>query len=154
MIQIERAAADDFLSVAALDRIAWPIRPDTFIPDGEHIWRVWAEHAVLIVARLTDGRRMPDSQDVAGAAVMFSTTDDELFLHKVMVHPECRSQGVGSALLQAAIEEADRTVLLTVDPENVNAVQLYRKFGFTQRAHVTGYYRPHEHRLVMQFQPD
>jgi ribosomal protein S18 acetylase RimI-like enzyme len=148
------ASTGDFLSVAALDRLAWPERPDTYIPDGEHIWRVWAEHAALIVARLTDSHRLKASSDIAGAAVMFSTAGNELFLHKIMVHPDCRSQGIGSALLQHAVQRADRPVLLTVDPENVNAVQLYRKFGFTERSHVAGYYRPHEDRLVMEFQPD
>jgi len=153
VMQIEMASTADFLHVAALDRVAWPVRPDTFIPDGEHIWRVWAEHAALIVARLTDGRRLPDCGDIAGAAVMFPTAHNELFLHKVMVHPECRSHGIGSALLQDAVRRADRPVMLTVDPENTNAVQLYRNFGFTERSLVAGYYRSHEDRMVMQFQP-
>ncbi|MEO1997588.1 MAG: GNAT family N-acetyltransferase, partial [Planctomycetaceae bacterium] len=61
---------------------------------------------------------------------------------------------IGSALLQDAVQRADRPVLLTVDPENGNAVQLYRKFGFTERSQIAGYYRPHEDRLVMEFQPD
>jgi hypothetical protein len=50
---IEAARPEDFLHVAALDRIAWPVLPDTFIPDGEHIWRVWCEHANVLVARIT-----------------------------------------------------------------------------------------------------
>jgi len=153
-MQIEMASTTDFLHVAALDRVAWPVRPNTYIPDGEHIWRVWAEHAALIVARLTDGQRLADSADIAGAAVMFPTTNHELFLHKVMVHPECRSQGIGTALLQETVRRADRPVMLTVDPENTNAVQLYRNFGFSERSLVSGYYRPHEDRLVMLFQPD
>lgn len=38
--EIDEAAPQEFLQVAALDRIAWPAAPDTFIPDGEHIWRI------------------------------------------------------------------------------------------------------------------
>ncbi|HUG89525.1 MAG TPA: N-acetyltransferase [Planctomycetaceae bacterium] len=48
---IAPACPAEFLEVAALDRIAWPVVPDTFIPDGEHVWRVWCEHAVVLVAR-------------------------------------------------------------------------------------------------------
>ena len=35
--EIRPAQTDEFLDVAALDRIAWPIMDDTFIPDGERI---------------------------------------------------------------------------------------------------------------------
>ena len=38
---IESATDGDYLHVAALDRISWPTAPDLFIPDGEHIWRIW-----------------------------------------------------------------------------------------------------------------
>ena len=146
---IEEAVASDFLSVAALDRIAWPEAPDTFIPDGEHVWRVWCEHATVLVARLADGDRLFDSQDIAGALVMFPTKQQETFLHKVMVHPNCRGQGIGSALMREALRRAGSRVLLTVNPENTAAVQLYRNFGFGVRERVDGYYRPHEDRWVM-----
>ncbi len=146
---IEDAVASDFLCVAALDRIAWPKAPDTFIPDGEHVWRVWCEHATVLVARLAEGDRLSDSQDVAGALVMFPTNQQETFLHKIMVHPHCRGQGIGSALMREALQRADSRVLLTVNPENASAVQLYRNFGFDVRERVDGYYRPHEDRFVM-----
>ena len=152
-IRIQPATPRESLLVAALDRIAWPDEPETFIPDGEHIWRVWSEHATLLVARLETGSRLTHSDAIAGALVMFPTDAGELFLHKIMVHPDCRGRGIGTALMRNALGGADRPVLLTVDPSNAPAVQLYRGFGFEIRDRVAGYYRPHEDRNVMVFNP-
>ncbi len=147
--RIEDAAPSDYLPVAALDRIAWPDDPQTFIPDGEHIWRVWQDHALLLVARTTDGKKTAETVEIVGAVVMFPSKQNESVLHKIMVHPECRGQGIGTALMQAALEKARTPVLLTVNPNNDPAVQLYRNFGFEVRERIDGYYRPHEDRYIM-----
>ena len=147
------AETDEFLDVAALDRIAWPDLPETFIPDGEHIWRVWCDHATLLVAKVTDREPLSHTNQVAGALVMFPTTGRELFLHKVMVHPVCRGRGIGSALMKRALEIADAPVLLTVDPENTHARQLYESMGYSIRERIDGFYRPHEDRLIMEYTP-
>ena len=147
--QIEVAAPSDFLNVAALDRIAWPDEPDTFIPDGEHIWRVWCDHAMLLVARFSDAPALSTSNDIAGALVMFPTSAAENLLHKIMVHPDCRGMGIGTALMNEALNRAHAPALLTVDPQNQAAVQLYRNFGFDVRERIDGYYRPHEDRYIM-----
>lgn len=148
------ARPGDVLRVAALDRLAWPQMTDTFIPDGEHIWRIWCDFATLLVARLDDETTaLQETGDIAGALVMFPTKQRELCLHKIMVHPYCRGMGIGSDLMRRALEIADAPVLLTVDPENASAVALYRKFGFEIRERIDGYYRPHEDRLIMAFTP-
>jgi len=146
---IEDSTPGDFLNVAALDRIVWPDTLDTFIPDGEHAWRLWCEHATVLVARKTTVPPLPESNDIAGALLMFPTKQGETFLHKIMVHADCRGSGIGSALMREALLRAETPVLLTVDPDNGPAVQLYRNFGFEVRTRVDGYYRPHEHRFVM-----
>lgn len=151
--EIATARADEFLDVAALDRIAWPNMNDTFIPDGEHIWRVWCDHATLLVAKVTDREPFSESHEIAGALVMFPSKNGELFLHKIMTHPACRGRGVGTALMKSALEEAEVPVLLTVDPENQAAVALYEQFGFRIRERIDGFYRPHEDRLIMEFVP-
>lgn len=84
---------------------------------------------------------------------MFPTNTSEIFLHKIMVHPDYRGKGIGSALMQQALQDAQDVVLLTVNPENTPAIKLYESFGFNVRTQVEGYYRPHEHRLIMEFQP-
>jgi phosphinothricin acetyltransferase len=151
--EILPATADEFLDIAALDRIAWPIVSDTFIPDGEHIWRVWLDHGTLLVAKVLDREPLSESHEIAGALVMFPTNAGELFLHKIMVHPVCRGQGVGTALMSRVLKQATAPVLLTVDPENEPAVQLYERFGFQVRERIDGFYRPHEDRLVMVYTP-
>lgn len=148
-VTIESARPADFLNIAALDRAAWPDAPETFIPDGEHIWRVWCDHATLLIARLDDESPLADAGDAAGALVMFPTRGAELFLHKIMVHPDRRGEGIGTRLMEAALERADAPVMLTVDPSNAAAVALYRRFGFEIREEIPGFYRPHEDRYVM-----
>lgn len=151
--RIETAKPDDFLNVAALDRIAWPEVPETYIPDGEHIWRVWCEYGTLLVARTEERGPLSQTGDIAGALVAFPTRTGEIFLHKIFVHPICRSAGIGSALMKAALAEATAPVLLTVDPANAPAVQLYKNFGFEVREQIDGFYRPHEDRFLMVHQP-
>ncbi|MFI4849617.1 MAG: GNAT family N-acetyltransferase [Gimesia chilikensis] len=150
MYKIKLAQPGHFLDVAALDRIAWPEEPDTYIPDGEHAWRLWCEYATVLIGveSQSDQREL-----VTGALLMFPTNTSEIFLHKIMVHPDYRGKGIGSALMQQALEDAQDVVLLTVNPENTPAVKLYESFGFNVRTRVEGYYRPHEHRLIMEFQP-
>lgn len=147
------ALGSEFLDVAALDRIAWPDMPDTFIPDGEHIWRVWADQATLLVARIQERGPLTASNQIAGALVMFPTKHGENFLHKIMVHPICRGAGLGTALMKQALTMTTVPVLLTVDPQNAPAVQLYERFGFQVREQINGYYRPHEDRFLMVYQP-
>lgn len=151
--EISTAQTDEFLDVAALDRIAWPDMNDTFIPDGEHIWRVWCDHATLLVAKVTDREPFSETHEIAGALVMFPSQNGELFLHKVMVHPVCRGKGVGTSLMKTGLAGAQVPVLLTVDPENAAAVALYEQFGFRTRERLDGYYRPHEDRLIMEYVP-
>lgn len=149
---IERAKNSDFLAIAALDRIAWLHTGEKYIADGEHVWRVWCEYATVLIAR-HDDTALADSTDIAGALLMFPTRQGELFLHKIMVHPSLRGHGLGSGLMRAALAEANTPVLLTVDPANAAAIQLYRNFGFEVRELVKGYYRPHEDRCLMAFVP-
>ncbi|MDB5391177.1 MAG: GCN5-related N-acetyltransferase [Planctomycetaceae bacterium] len=144
---VEAARTSDFLNIAALDRISWLDSGSDFIPDGEHVWRVWCEHATVLVAR-TD-QTLPESGDIAGALVMFPTQSGQQFLHKIMVHSNCRGQGLGTQLMHAGLQRATAPVLLTVNPQNQAAVHVYEKLGYHVRELVQGYYRPHEHRYVM-----
>jgi len=144
-IRIERAGPRDFLAVAALDRVAWRRnRHAEFIPDGEHAWRVWCEHALTFVARRGD--------TVVGAIMAFPCVDGRWFVHKVMVDQSQRGRGIGSKLFEALLAEIDRRggeASLTVDPANDSALKLYAKWGFTQRQFVEGFYRDHEDRYVL-----
>jgi RimJ/RimL family protein N-acetyltransferase len=63
----------------------------------------------------------------------------------MMVAADGRGRGVGSALLQAAIEWARghgaHKVALQVWPHNEAAIALYRKFGFEEEGHLQRHYR-------------
>lgn len=150
---IRRAIPGDFLEIAALDRVAWLHTGEPFIADGEHVWRVWCEYAVVLVAAAADRTTNAAPLEISGALVMFPTDRSEWFLHKIMVHPEKRGAGIGTQLMQAALATATAPVLLTVDPANAAAMQLYTGFGFRLREHVRGYYRPHEHRNLLEYIP-
>lgn len=152
-IRIEQAQAGDYLKVAALDRIAWPDEPNVFIPDGEHVWRLWCEYASLSIAR-TEACTKGQCGDIVGAAVRFPTSTGSSFLHKVMVHPSVRGRGIGTKLMRHVLEDAATQVLLTVDPKNASAIRVYKKLGFEIYETVSGYYRSHEDRHVMVFTSD
>jgi ribosomal protein S18 acetylase RimI-like enzyme len=148
-MDIGRAIPSDFADIAALDRVAWRTsHHGTYIPDGEHAWRIWCEHALTYVAR--DGGR------VVGAILAFPCLDGRFCLHKVMVARDRRGRGIGSDLFRALLAELDgreAATFLTVSPANAAALALYEKWGFTGRKLVHGYYRPQEDRYVMTRPP-
>lgn len=142
---IRRAQSDDFLAVASLDRQAWSEnREATFIPDGEHAWRLWTEHAIVYVYE-------PDNS-VLGASLAFPTLSGTFCLHKIFVDASCRGAGVGTRLMNETLREIDQfgvACFLTVDPDNEAAIRLYESFGFVDRDFVKGYYRDAEDRFVL-----
>ena len=142
---IRQAQPADFLAVAALDRQAWSEnREATFIPDGEHAWRLWTEHAIVSVYE-------PDDV-VLGAALAFPTLSGTFCLHKIFVDRSCRGEGVGTKLMNETLFQIDRlgvACFLTVDPSNEAAIRLYESFGFVDRDFVKGYYRAAEDRFVL-----
>ncbi len=143
---IRRAIGRDFLPIAALDRIAWQNnRHSEFIPDGEHAWRLWVDHALVFCAEEV-GR-------IVGAVEAHPCMTPGLWcLHKVFVDPACRGRGVGSRLFEVLLAEIDRlgvAVFLTVDPANEAAIRLYESWGFVERQFEKGYYRDHEDRYIL-----
>jgi ribosomal-protein-alanine N-acetyltransferase len=145
-IKIQPAKALDFIAIAALDRIAWKEGIDSeFIPDGEHAWRVWTEHALTFIARDTNA-------DIIGVVLAFPTIGQGYCLHKIMVVKKHRGQGIGAKLLTAllaTIDSENASCFLTVSPANRDALKLYRQRGFTQEKFYIGYYRATEDRFLL-----
>ena len=80
---------------------------------------------------------------------------DEASITNVAVHPDHRRRGLGRAVTEALIEQAEqlgvRTLYLEVRASNVAAIALYRLLGFEQVGKRCGFYRfPTEDALVMQ----
>jgi len=147
---VARAEPDDFLAIAALDRVAWRQNRDPeFIPDGEHVWRLWVEHAVVYCAR-SDG-------DVVGAIVAFPCTNGHYWVHKLFVAEGHRGKGLGTDLYTTLLADLDERGVfshLTVDPSNDHAIRLYQRLGYRFQEYVTGYYRQTEDRIIMLRAPD
>lgn len=145
MIKYEKATVSDFLAIAELDREAWKLnRSPEFIPDGEHVWRVWVEHALVFLAK--------ENNVVIGAILAFPCISEKWCVHKVFIRQDKRGLGIGTKLFDELLREIDKIgadCFLTVDPINSNAIKLYEKWGFTEREFVKGYYRPNEDRFVL-----
>lgn len=141
----EKARIADFLSIAALDRTAWQQnRISNFIPDGEHVWRLWVEHALVYSAK--------DGDTVIGAILAFPCVSSIYCVHKVFVEQSYRGQDVGTKLFEMLLCEIDKLKVkcfLTVDPTNEAALRLYAKWGFTEKKYIKGYYRANEDRYVL-----
>ena len=71
--------------------------------------------------------------------------DDEANVSTIAVAPSRQGEGIGSRLLDALLEEADRrspVVILEVRADNDLAQGLYRRRGFTEIGRRRGYYQP------------
>lgn len=151
-IKVERAEIEDYLAIAALDRVAWRQHRDgDFIPDGDHVWRQWCEHAYVYVARMDGGVENSNSA-IVGAVLAFRCLSETFCLHKAIVGFEHRGKGIGSLLFKALLAELDRgghSCFLTVDPVNEAAKKLYLKWGFESSEIQYDYYGPGKNRLVM-----
>jgi len=69
---------------------------------------------------------------------------DEGHITNIAVHPEFRCNGVGSALMEALLEEAKKRKLtaltLEVRKSNYTAQSIYRKYGFEEGGFRKAYY--------------
>lgn len=145
LVRSERAVKTDFLAIAQLDRNAWTQSPGgEFIPDGEHAWRLWVEHALVFVAR--------QSEKVVGAVLAFPCVSGIYCAHKVFVDDAFRHCGTGTRLCEMLLHEIDRLKVdcfTTVNPKNEGLILLYGRLGFTEKEFVKGFYRPDEDRYVL-----
>jgi ribosomal-protein-alanine N-acetyltransferase len=85
------------------------------------------------------------------------TVVDELHVNNIAAHPDFRRMGIGSQLLEAAIEEGKRRgaafAMLEVRASNFSAQSLYKKLGFKYVGRRPDYYRsPTEDAIVMKLE--
>lgn len=144
------AEPKDFLKIAELDRTAWgKNRHSDFIPDGEHIWRIWCEYAFVEVAY--------DGDVLVGVGVSIPTKDSKLYFHhKLFIREDYRGQGIGLQLTANRIRRANEVgaaTLFTTDSNNEVMQHVGEKLGYEKVEFVKGYYRPEEDRYLMKREP-
>lgn len=75
-------------------------------------------------------------------------------LHRIVVAPNHRGQGIGADLIKAGLiavrHLGARAVILEVDYDNEAAIRLYARIGFEQLAARRDYYGPGRHALIMK----
>jgi len=78
---------------------------------------------------------------------------DEVHILNLAVRPERRKSGVGRALVELIVREAEERrvsmITLEVRRENVAATALYRSFGFTEYGVRRNYYGPGQDAIIM-----
>lgn len=147
MITYRTAQTSDFLDIAALDREAWGKNRNTeFVPDGEHIWRVWVEYAIVECAFEND--------KVIGVGLSIPTTDPKLYFHhKLFLRDGYRGQNIGSKLTENRFKRTDElgaATIFTTDTNNTVMHKIAAKHGYVEVDFVKGYYRPNEDRLIFR----
>jgi ribosomal-protein-alanine N-acetyltransferase len=82
------------------------------------------------------------SRPIAG--LFYRIIDEEAHLFRLAVTPERRRQGIAADLMRGFIRQARtrglRAAVLEVGAENVGALALYRRFGFSETGRRRGYY--------------
>jgi len=145
-MQIRKAKIAEFTAIAQLDRVAWlESFKGEFIPDGEHVWRIWVEFASTFVAVDEEG-------NIIGVSLAFPCNHGVYNVHKLFVATEHRGKGIGTELMRVLLEEMDELKVdssLTVYPKNPSAIALYTKLGFTDKRFEKDYYGDAEDRFVL-----
>ncbi|WP_431102211.1 GNAT family N-acetyltransferase [Roseateles noduli] len=89
-----------------------------------------------------------DGERLLGSAGLHSVGPQARRRHAMMlgigVHPDAQGRGVGAALMDALIRQADDwlgvlRIELTVFADNARAIRLYERFGFEHEGRLRGY---------------
>jgi [ribosomal protein S18]-alanine N-acetyltransferase len=97
-------------------------------------------------------RLQSDSGELAGYICRW-LVGDEVHILNLAVHPNCRKSGIGRALVQLVLEEAEERhasiITLEVRRENAAAFALYHSLGFTERGVRRNYYGHGQDAIIM-----
>ena len=84
-----------------------------------------------------------DGEFIGEGALVFDTGDSDysitgkrIYVSRMIVKTEYRNRGIGSQILEfliiKAVEMGYKEITIGVDKDNINALHLYHKFGFTE----------------------
>lgn len=133
---------DDLAGVMGLEKAGFPVHEQW----SERSWlgELLGEGRTTLLARM----------HVPVGVIALQTVGDVADLHRLVVSPRHRRQGVGVALVTAGLESVRRvgatSVLLEVAFDNDPAITLYQQLGFEQLAARDDYYGPGRHALILK----
>jgi ribosomal-protein-alanine N-acetyltransferase len=141
-ISILPARLDDLPAIMMLEQAGFTAAEQW----SERSWRgeLLGERRTILIAR---------AQHPVG--VISITTIGELGdLHRLVVEPRSRRQGIGADLVRAGLEKVQqlgvRAVILDVAYHNEAALALYQQLGFEQLGARQDYYGPGQHALILK----
>ncbi len=113
-----------------------------------------SENYRIFICRLQDTDATEDEGVAAGYCII-TLTDYEAELCRIGVRPEFRRRGIGDRLLSTItdpdITGGGREWFLEVRKSNIAAIELYRKYGFTETGERPDYYTdPKENGISMK----
>ena len=141
-LSILQARLDDLSAIMMLEQAGFPAAEQW----SERNWRsellgerrtiliAWAQHPIGVISITTNGE-LGD-------------------LHRLVVDPRSRRQGIGTDLVRAGLETVRqlgvRAVILDVAYHNEAAIALYQQLGFEQLSARQDYYGPGQHSLILK----
>ena len=141
-ITILPAHLDDLDAIMLLERSGFPASEQW----SERTWRdeLLGEHRTILIAR---------AQHPVGV-ISINTTGELADLHRIVVEPRSRRQGIGADLVRAGLDIARqlgvREMILDVGYHNEPAIALYQQLGFEQLTARQNYYGPGRHALILK----
>jgi ribosomal protein S18 acetylase RimI-like enzyme len=148
MVTVEEATAATAEVVAAVQRLVPQLSATADVPSADDVADIVASPGtVLLVARDGDGGEIVGTLTLALFRI---PTGVRAWIEDVVTDGAAQRQGVGTALVQAALRRAAeagaRTVDLTSRASREDANRLYQKLGFERRE--TNVYRAQVNRPI------
>ena len=74
------------------------------------------------------------------AYLYYSEIYERIEINNIEVKSDSRNKGIGTKLLKKLTETVEKSISLEVKKDNYNAIKLYKKFNFKEKAMRKGYY--------------
>jgi [ribosomal protein S18]-alanine N-acetyltransferase len=136
-------AREDLDAVMEIERCSFP---QPWSP-GLFLHELKVPFSKTILAHMSNG-----SRDLLGYVCRW-LVGDEVHILNLAVRPDRRHSGVGRALVELVVQEAEERgasmVTLEVRRDNTAAMALYRGFGFSERGVRRNYYGRGEDAVIM-----
>ncbi len=139
MITVSRAQPEDIPLAKDTLSVTWVDTYGSFLPLEviEHVTMIWHDSDRLLAQAQDPNIYFGVAKDggrVVGLITMRLLADDVGYVGRIYVHPDSQRQGIGAALLQAALAAFPtvKHLQLEVEERNLKGRAFYAKQGFRQ----------------------